>query len=86
MPPRQQWPYRTAGTATQAFAITPDDDNDLAQYPQGIWVGSLGDVVAVFEPGSDPITFGAVPAGTHLPISPSRIMEATTADDLVGLV
>jgi hypothetical protein len=85
---RDQFPARAAGgSAREAFAVTPDDDEDLPQYPQSLWVGGAGDVTVVFAPDSDPVTFASVPAGTELRISPSRVMETDTdATDIVGLV
>lgn len=71
-------------SAIDAFAVVPNDSTDMAIRPRGIYVGTTGDVVATFPSGD--ITFVGVPAGTILPIRPSRIKVASTAEDMVGLV
>lgn len=65
-------------------AVTPDDDTDLVNYVRGIYVGGTGDVVVQNASGAT-VTFLAVPAGVVLPISPKRVMEATTATGLIAL-
>lgn len=85
---RDQFPNRMPGaSAREFFAITPDDDNDLPQYPQGIWVGGAGSVALIGAPGSEPVILKAAKDGQLLVIAPSRILETgTTATDLVGWV
>lgn len=85
--PRNQFPARgPLGSATEFFVITPDDEADLDQVPRAVWVGTGGDLVVIGPEGTDPVTLANIADGTLLPISPTRITEATTADDLVGLV
>lgn len=82
MAPRNQFPNRGAlSSASEFFAITKHDINELAQVPRGIWVGTAGDVAV------DGVVLKNVPAGTLLPVSPSKVnATGTTASDLVGLV
>lgn len=84
---RDAFPSRIAGaSAREAFVITPDDDVDLEARPQAIWVGGEGDLTVVFNPDSDPVEFKNIAAGYLLPIAPTRVLEATTATDLVGVI
>lgn len=84
MATRTQFPYRDATSSpTDWFAITPDDDNDLAQGVRAIWVGNTGDLALM---GSDDNVevFENVPSGYLFIASPKRVMEATTATGLIG--
>ena len=71
-------------SALDAFVITPDDDNDLPTLPRGIWVGTGGDVYVTMASGEVP--FLNVPDGTLLSIRPTRVLETSTAADMVALV
>lgn len=86
MPQRDQFPSRSAGASPREwFSITPDDDNDLAQVPQAIWVGVGGDLVLQGRDGHvEP--FKNVPNGFLFIGSPVRVMQATTATFLKGMV
>lgn len=71
--------------------ISPDDAQDLPRYVSGklltyeVYVGSLGDVVAVRQDGVA-VKFVAVPAGSRLPISVRRInATGTTSLNLVAV-
>ena len=70
--------------AAHAATITPDDDNDLSENTRGIYVGGTGDLV-VITVGGETITFSDVPAGSLVPIRASRVLESTTATNLVGM-
>jgi hypothetical protein len=73
--------------ATKAFAITESDDNDVEEVTRAVYVGGAGDIAVVMAEGGAPVVFGAVPAGTLLPIRISRLMSTdTTATNVVGLV
>lgn len=68
----------------EAAAVTPSDTVSFTETPRGIYVGGAGAVVALL--GGVAITFLAVPAGTILPIKPTRInATSTTATGLVAL-
>lgn len=75
------------GPASDFVAITKSDSTDLAALKiRGIYVGGTGDVIVRAVGSSTTITFSAVPVGVILPIFVSRVMAATTASNLVGLV
>lgn len=65
------------------FAVTPNDDEDLAVKPRLISVSGAGVVRAVDADGvACDFTFAA---GQSLPISPTRILETgTTATGIVA--
>lgn len=64
-----------------AFTITPSA-SPQPRKPNGIWVGSTGDVVVQFNEDDGDVTFTAVPAGTLLPIQP---LIVSACDDCVAL-
>lgn len=71
--------------ASRAFAITPDDDNDLALTTRAIYVGQPGDIHLITANGDD-VTFVGVPVGI-MPIRAVRVhATGTNADDLLGLI
>lgn len=75
-----------AGPAEHAFAITPDDDNDLGQFARAIYVGGSG-AIAITLPSGDDVVLSGVAAGTLLPIRVARLKATgTTATHIVGLV
>ncbi len=71
--------------------ISPDNAADLPPWTVGktltraVYVGALGDVVAVRE-DNVAVTFVAVPAGTWLPIAVRRInATGTSAQNLIAV-
>lgn len=71
--------------ATRAFAVTPDDGNDLSFVTRALYVGTTGNV-AVVTAGDDTVTFSSVPAGAVLPVRAKRIRSTgTTAGNIVGM-
>jgi len=70
--------------AANAATITPDDDTDLAYTTRAIWVGGEGDLTVIMHGGAT-VTYTSVAAGTLLPIRVVRVLESTTATDLVGM-
>lgn len=69
-------------------AVVKSDSTDLGvggEYPRSIYVGGDGAVVAIGANDTDAVTFAGVVAGTTLPISPKRIMAATTATLIIAL-
>lgn len=68
-------------TAVGFFEITPDDD-PLPERPRAIYVGTEGTLVVKGAGSSDPITLVAVVG--EMNISPTHIMAASTANDIVG--
>lgn len=66
------------------FAITPSDSVDFTIVPKSVYVGVTGNITAKNAAGVS-VLFTAVPAGTTLPIKPTRIMATgTTASALVA--
>jgi len=68
--------------STRAAAVTPSDSADLAYTTKGLWVGGVGNVKVTMA-GGDAVTFTAVPAGTFLPISVSRVWSTGTTATLM---
>lgn len=77
--------------ARSAFAITKSDETNYLtdaslRVPRALYVGTTGDVVVQLVSDAGTVTFKAVPAGAVLPIRPQRVLAATTAADILGLV
>lgn len=73
------------GPATHAFAITPDDTNDISEPPRGLYTGTGGTIALIALSGAS-VTFSEVPAGIVLPLRVIRVLATgTTATALVGL-
>lgn len=72
-------------SSPKAVAVTPSDSTNLSFDARAIYVGTAGNVVAVF-PDNSTVTFSNVPAGTILPIVVKRINStSTTASNIVAL-
>lgn len=68
-----------------AFSITPDDDNDLADDTRGLYVGVSGDVKLTLVGGTT-VTLKALAAGVVHPLRVKRVHDTdTTATDIVGV-
>lgn len=76
----------TAVTATgpsfDGVAVTKSDSSVLVGV-RALWVGGAGDLTLTLRSGD--VVIKAVPAGTLLPIGPSKVKSATTATDIVAL-
>lgn len=70
--------------ASHAFAITPDDDADLDVSTRAIYCGGDGDLAVITTEG-DSVTFVGVATGAVIPVRVRRVLEASTATNLVGL-
>jgi hypothetical protein len=69
----------------QAFAVVPADGTDLPTRPRAVYVGGTGNITATM--GGTDVVFSGVPAGTLLPISPTRIKATgTTATLMLALL
>lgn len=71
--------------ARKLLAITPHNDNDLANVPKALFIGVGGTIaiIAVDDTASVSLT---VAAGTLLPIRVKRVLvTGTTATGIVGL-
>lgn len=71
-------------SAKQADAVTKSDSTTIFAT-RALYVGTTGDVAVVFADGGGTKTFKAVPAGSILPISVTKVMNATTAGDILAL-
>ena len=67
-----------------AFAITPSDDTDLTIGATAIYVGTGGNLVVITSFGQT-VTFTNLADGQVLPVRVKRVLEASTATELVGL-
>lgn len=77
--------FRDDSPAQSFFAIIKSDSANFTFTVRGIYVGGMGDVVAVTEEGAA-VTFSAVPGGAILPIKAARVNSTgTTATNMVGL-
>lgn len=75
-------PYR------EAFAVTPDNDTDLALATRGVYIGGAGSGnLKVDMIGSGTVTFAGLTANTILPIRVTRIYATgTDVTAIIGLV
>lgn len=73
--------------AQKAFAITPDDNADLALSTRALYTGKGGTLVCILLDDSAEVTFTSLPSGMILPVRVKRVKSTgtTAAMDLVGL-
>ena len=77
-------PNHYSGAAAGAASVTPSDTVSLGRTTRALWVGSSGDISAVFEDGSA-ATLTNVPVGV-LPVADVRVNStSTTASEIVAL-
>lgn len=77
-----------ASSARRLVAITPSDTTDLSAvgYVRALYVGGVGAVALIAYDDTAVVTLTAVPAGSILNIAVKRVMAATTATLIVGLI
>lgn len=81
-----EWQYMGSGPASKAAVITPHNTNDLSVPCRMIYVGGAGDITLIPRGGAVAVLFKAVPVGTILPVSASRVLATgTTATSLLAL-
>lgn len=84
-------PYRfsprgVTNPAEKAYAVTPNDSNDLDDHCRALWVGTAGNVSVILVGDENPVTFVGVQAGSLLPLRIKRVRSTgTTASDIVGV-
>ena len=83
-------PTHTSAPSPSAPAIhfepvTPDDDADLDPKIRALYIGTGGDVYLRSRYGTASVPFPNVPDGTVIDVGPGRLMEATTATDIIAL-
>lgn len=71
------------GVVEKFTTVTKSDDTVLQL--RGFFVGTAGNVVIKGLDGVE-VTLKNCPSGSYYPFAVSRIMAATTAADIVGLV
>ena len=82
---KNNFPLSAIGLYSDGFAVTPDNDTDLVQLPQALWIGGTGNIAVTLPSGN--VSLLAVPAGTLLPVRASRVLATgTTATSIVALV
>ena len=81
----ENFPLQFTMPYNDGFAITKSDDNELAQVTRAIYVVGAGNITLVTEKGNT-ITLNGALAGTILNIRAVKVLAATTATNLVGLV
>lgn len=69
-------------TAQDGFAVTKSDST--VQPFDGLWIGGAGNVLVRTAKGNS-LTFTGVPAGATLPIAGDKVLNSTTATNIVGL-
>lgn len=74
--------------ARHAYAITPDDNNDLATVTRAIYSGNGGDVVCILCDSTTEVTLKSMGPGMILPLRVKRVKSTGTTSNisLVGLV
>ncbi len=77
--------YMTAPSSS-LVVITPSDSTQLSPMPRMLYIGSHGDLVVLASDDSVPITLFGLPTGAFVPIRAQKVMAATTASNIVGLL
>lgn len=74
-----------APSVANAAAVTPSDSTALSNATSGLYIGGAGDVAVTMVSGNT-VTFKAVPVGTVLKVSVTKVMATnTTATNIVAL-
>lgn len=68
--------------AARKFVTVTPGTADVPAGAVGLYVGGAGNVSAVDQDGTT-VVFTAIPVGTFLPISPKKILAASTATLMV---
>lgn len=73
--------------ALTAAPVTPDDDAQLQPYSRALWIGGVGNLSVVMEGDNTDttVTFIGIPTGTWMPLRVKKVMEATTATDIIAV-
>lgn len=89
MPPEDKYGSQQdtlSSSSLAPFAVTPNDNTDLAVIPKALWVGTGGDVALRGVNNAAPVLFRNVPSGFIIPVRARRVMATnTTATDIVAL-
>lgn len=74
------------GPGRRLVAITKSDSTELSADVRALWIGGAGDVSILCWGDTAAVTLASVPAGTLLPIKAKKVMAATTATSIVGII
>ena len=78
-------PDSQLAAVVDASAVTPSDTVDLPYATRSLYVGGAGDVTVMLVRASAQVTYKAVPAGTRLNISVTRVYATlTTATSILA--
>lgn len=67
-------------------AITPNDDANLTETCDALWVGGAGDVELIAAGDTTPVILKSVGAGSLLPVMAKRVLATNTnAADIYAL-
>ena len=71
--------------ARSAFAVVPDDEDELPRVPKGIFVGTGGDVtLRAVDSGAD-VVYRNLPDASYIAVRVSHVRATgTTATDMVA--
>lgn len=73
------------GPANNAAAVTPDNDNDLANAARALYIGGAGSGnLSVITVGGQTVAFAGLSAGTILPVRVARVRS--TGTDVTSVV
>lgn len=78
--------FRSSNSTAPAHGAVAVTKSDATVIPvtRALYIGVAGDVVVSMADGQTPITFKAVPVGV-LPIQVTKVLDATTATDILAL-
>lgn len=75
-----------AGPGRKLIAISPSDSTVLEEGVRALWVGTGGSVSILCPGERSAVTIANIPDGTLLPIRAAKVMAATDASDIVGII
>lgn len=75
-----------AGPGRKLVEITKSDSTELDPDLRALWIGGDGDLSILCWGQSAAVTISGVVAGTLLPIKARKVMAATTATNIVGII
>lgn len=68
--------------ARNAYAVTPDDNNNMPNAGYCFWIGGAGNL-KVTTVGGQTVTFSGIPAGTVLNIQAVKVFSTGTTASLI---
>lgn len=78
-------PDMELASVVDASAVTPNDSTDLVYATRSLYVGGAGDVTVMLARGSASVLYKAVPVGTRLMVSVTRVYATgTTATNILA--